>query len=88
MNAPEITPAEKAQRLLRRFLAETGGYESPEGVTLSPENYAVAQNCAIACVDFIYEFMKDDDDLHECASNANSQWVDYYQRVLKELKAR
>jgi hypothetical protein len=46
MNTPEITPAEKAQRLLLRFLAETGGYDSPEGPTLSPENYEEAE---LAC---------------------------------------
>ena len=85
MNTPETSPKEKAQQLLRRFLVESGGYNAPEGPSLDPENYAIARNCAIACVDFIYHFMKDDDDLHDSAHFANSVWVDYYQRVLKEL---
>jgi len=86
MNIPEISPKEKAQQLLRRFfVASDGAIDDTESPTLDPENYAIARNCALACIDFIYEFMKEDDDLHECASNANSVWVDYYQRVIKEL---
>jgi hypothetical protein len=86
MNIPEISPKEKAQQLLRRFfVVSDGALDDTESPTLDPENYAIARNCALACIDFIYEFMKEDDDLHECASNANSVWVDYYQRVIKEL---
>ena len=86
MNTPIKLPKEKAQQLLCRFfVVSDGALDDPEGPTLDPETYAIARNCALTCIDFIYEFMKEDDELHDCAHFANSVWVDYYQRVLKEL---
>jgi hypothetical protein len=44
------------------------------------------RDCAMVCVDEIFEFMKMDDDYTETASNANSIWVNYFIEVKKQLQ--
>ncbi len=82
MKTPSIPPKQKADQLIRSSLIALG---------LSPykqiaiEEYIDARQSANAAIDAIFDFMKEDDDMHECAHYANSVWVDYYMQVRKEL---
>jgi hypothetical protein len=82
MKVPTIPPKEKADQLLKSILRSMGLKTHHQ---ISIEEYLDARDCANAAIDAIFDFMKEDDDLHECAHFANSVWVDYYQKVRKEL---
>jgi hypothetical protein len=80
-----ITPEEKSELILNKFIEIITQTPVKKGSSIAVEEYMTAKECAEACVDFIYDFMKDDDDLHECGHFANSRWVDYYVKVKKSL---
>jgi hypothetical protein len=82
MKVPTIPPKEKADQLLKSTLSAMGLSANHQ---IAIEEYLDARQSANAAIDAIFDFMKEDDDLHECAHFANSVWVDYYQKVRKEL---
>jgi hypothetical protein len=82
MKTPSIPPKQKADQLIRSSLIALGLSPYKQ---ISIEAYIDAQQSANATIDAIFDFMKEDDDLHESAHFANSIWVDYYMKVRKEL---
>ena len=79
---PTLTPKRKADELIRSFLIALGFNPNKQ---ISIENYIDAQQSANAAIDAIFAFMKEDDDMHESTHYANSIWIDYYEKVRKEL---
>lgn len=82
MKTPSIPPKQKADQLIRSSLSAMGLSANHQ---IAIEEYMDAQQAANAAIDAIFDFMKEDDDLHESAHFVNSVWVDYYQKVRKEL---
>lgn len=77
-----MTPKEKAEQLVDRFMA----IKSMKLSDYSLIYYPFAKQCALIAVDEIFEFMKMDDEYTETVSNANSKWVDYWLEIKQEIE--
>jgi hypothetical protein len=74
-----MTPKEKAQNIVSaiyRTLLQNDFLAS----------YHVAKELSLIAVDEVFEFMKIDDEYTGTSSNANSQWVNYYEEVRNEIQ--
>ena len=82
MKTPSIPPKQKADQLILSALRALGLNPNQQ---IAIEEYLDARQSANAAIDSIFDFMKEDDDLHDCAHFANSVWIDYYEKVRKAL---
>ena len=77
-----MTPKEKAKQLYNKF--------NPHCLVKNfygdDVEVASTKQSALIAVDEIFEFMKMDDEYTDTASNANSKWVQYWQKVKKEIE--
>jgi hypothetical protein len=77
-----IEPDKKAGQLIWDFYNLTEHTLSEE---YSTKEWEIAKTYALKVVDEIQTHMYQDDMLHECGSNANSPWVEYYNKVRKYI---
>ena len=75
-----MTPKEKADELVDKYRNTIMSFLSDNMKDMN------AKNCALIAVDEVFEFMKMDDEFHDCGHFANSQWVDYYIKLKQEIE--
>jgi hypothetical protein len=79
----QVEPYKKAEQLVWDFYNLTEHTLSEE---YSTKEWEIAKIYALKVVDEIETHMYQDDMLHECGSNANSPWVEYYNKVRNCIK--
>ncbi len=75
-----MTPETKAKELIEKFHPHCGDFRN--GSSNSTDH---AKACALICVEEILEFMRVDDEKHECCSWANSPEIAYWYKVKEYL---
>ena len=80
------TPKEMSEKLILKyyFMLPNNGLQT--GIVSIPVRWKESIQCAIVTVDSIMDFMKIDDELNDDTHFANSNWVNYWQEVKKELQ--
>lgn len=74
-----MTPKEKARELFDKFLGQCASDNGEHALILTKQ-------CALICVDEIFEFMKSDDIYHGDCHMANSHHVVYWSNVKTEIE--
>jgi hypothetical protein len=77
-----VEPDKKAEQLVWYFYNLIEHTLSEQYLT---KDWELAKTYALKVVDEIEIHMYQDDMLHECGSNANSPWVEYYNEVRKYI---
>jgi len=80
----QLSAKEKAKQLIQK-------YYQPLSIHLKINNnnnemWDYAKQCALIAVDEILEFMKTDDEKHDCCSWCNSPELSYWLKVKEEIK--
>lgn len=78
----KISPKDKASELVWHFYNQMEHRLSEE---YSPFDWNICVELATKVVDEIFEFMQNDDELHDCCHYANSPWATYWIEVKKEI---
>jgi hypothetical protein len=78
-----IEPDKKAEQLVWDFYNLIEHTLSEE---YSTKEWEIAKTYALKVVDEIQTHMYQDDMLHQCGSNVNSPWVEYYNKVRNCIK--
>jgi hypothetical protein len=78
----EKSPEEKASELVWYFYNTIEHRLSEE---YSPFEWNICVELATKVVDQVFEFMQNDDELHDCCHYANSPWSRYWHNVQNEI---
>jgi hypothetical protein len=83
-----MTPQEQAYKLHMRYYFSLPNNGGQTGIVSIPVRWKEGIECAIIAVEAIMDFMKMDDELNDDCHFANSNWVNYWLEVKKELQLR
>jgi hypothetical protein len=81
-----MTPKEKAVQMVNKYINDYGEKMPDGSFMLCIVSYGRAKQCALIAWEEVFEFMKPDDEKHDCCHWANSPESVFWSNVKKEIE--